>query len=77
LSVSLSRHSTAAASSGGFAAKRLKQEISIDSGGRRELGSNGAAARHSAANAGSVMLTDELTRLRKDVIITRSHGRTI
>jgi len=73
LSVSLSRHSTAAASSGGFAAKRLKQEILIDSGGRRELGSNGAAA----ANAGIVMLTDELTRLRKDVIITRSHGRTI
>ena len=44
------------------------QALTIDSGGRREHSSNGAAARRSAAaNAGSVTLTVELARLNTDV----------
>jgi len=40
------------------------QEISINGGGRRAPSSNGAAARRSAANAGSAMLRAKLTRLQ-------------
>jgi len=44
------------------------QKISIDSAGRLAAAAPqpGAAARRSAANAGNVMLTAELTRLNTD-----------
>jgi len=47
----------------------LLQKISIDSAGRPAAAAPqpGAAARRSAANAGNVMLTAELTRLNTDL----------
>ena len=42
------------------------QDIPIDSGERRAPRSNGAAARRLAADAGSVVLTAEFTRLNTD-----------
>jgi len=66
--VSLSHQSKAAAACGGFAAERRtrKRYRSTAPGARQP----GAAARRSAANAGSVMLTAELTRLNRDGLVS-------
>ena len=64
--MSVSQSNTAAAC-GGFAAERRTRKISIDSAGRPAAAAPqpGPAARRSAANAGNVMLTAELTRLNR------------
>jgi len=63
----LSQRSTAAAACGGFAAERCADWIyRLTAVGTQAPSSNGAAARRSAANAGSVTWTAELTRLNTD-----------
>jgi len=63
-SVRLSRRSTAATACGRFAAERPAGRTY-----RSTAADAGAAARRSAANAGSVTLTAELTRLNTDLYI--------
>jgi len=63
----LSQRSTAAAACGGFATERCADWIyRLTAVGTQAPSSNGAAARRSAANAGSVTWTAELTRLNTD-----------
>ena len=73
-SSSLSSQSNAAAACGGFAAERRTRKTyqSIDSAGRPAATATqpGATARCSAANAGNVMLRDELRRLNTDGLIS-------
>ena len=64
--VCLSHRSAAGAACGGFAAERPAGRRSMDSRRRR---SAATATRRTAANAGSVALTAELTRLNRRVIL--------
>jgi len=67
LSVCLSHRSTAGAACGGFAAERPAGRTYRLIAGAAVISSNVAVARRTAANAGSVVLTAELTRLNTDL----------
>jgi len=72
MSVCLSHHSTAAAACGGFAAeRRAGRRYRLTAAGVWRLAATelepGAAARRSAANEDSVMLTAELTMSNTDL----------
>jgi len=72
--VCLSHHSTAAAACGGFAAECRSGWKYRLTAARRAPSSNDAAARRSAANADSAMLTAKLKKLNTDLFhfITRA-----
>jgi len=55
----------------GLLLRAPRADISIDSGGRWRPAADGAAARRSAVNVGSVTLTAELTRLNPGLLFER------
>jgi len=71
LSVCLSHRSAAAAAWAGLLLSALWAVHVSHQWRALALGSNGTTARHSAANAGSVMLTAELMRLNADYLVSQ------